>query len=1113
MAGEIATAFVRIRPDSSGFKGDLTRQTSGVGAAVGKSIGRAMAVGIAGGIAVAGVAMGAAVKLAVGFDKAMRNVNSIAQLSESNFQQLNNQVLNLAKSTGVGPTKLAEGLYDVVSSGFKAADAMKILRAGARAGKAGLTDTATATGAVTAVLNAYHLSASQATKVSDALFQTVNLGVINFEDLASNIGDVLPFASSLGINIQNVGAAIATMTKEGISGAETVTRIKAVMSQFLSPSKDLAAAIKAQGFASGEAMIKAKGFQGSLDALAKATGGSKTELAKLFPDIRALGGALALTGKNSQTARQDLEGLTKSSGATARALTEQAKSISFQWSTMIAKLKVSGIQVGARVFPVLKWGISEASKFVDHVNTLIERITGPTLSGKPLTFRQQVEIVWADVQPQLAKAAAALWSEVQAGIGAAWAEATKQGTVALPVTPGLAAGEGFSIPIKTTLVMPDESDKGLLHDWAQEVIAPLQEDFRGAGDKSGKSFGVALAAAIATQAQTMAGGLADQFITGPLQTLDGLMRGDAGRIAQGFVTTLGGALRASGLTIIGPALQNLGKGINDKLVAGIHAAPGAIQNAGKWINDRLVDGIHAGAAGVQSAGKWFNDRVVDGIHGAGGGVQSAGKWVNDRLVAGMHGAAGAVGAAAKSLGAKIVSGLSSELSTVFSVVVSAMSSVANAVANAATSAVSAAVSLGASIVGGIVSGLASLPGAIASKIASLAKDGIAAGAAAIGANSPSKMAADMIGQPMVEGMVMGVERNKKKLSATLTGAARQAVADAKANLLSLSGSLGDSIARIIDAQTRKRLGPLQARLDALATSPSDDLAAQRGRAVGDAAKSRAALTSQLGGDLKAGETTAEYLARQADIRQQLADLDAESAQTLADLDKQIAKQRLQDEIDAIQKESDTRRDAVAQQIADITAMFNTGVISGAEFTKRMTAILKASGASVAQAGQLLGYAFAQQFKAQIGDVTAQVIALAGLLKLHGGTAGGAGFGSSITKPLDEVKNQIKDVTKNLSKDKGQLKDAVEREAAAKKALHDATTEKQRDAATKKLRDAQADADRERREIAHDRALLASLAEIVRLAQGVSIGQISVASAGNSDDLMAALASLAAGVER
>ena len=279
----------------------------------------------------------------IGFDREMRNVNSIAQLSEGSFRDLERSVLSLAGPTAQSPQTLAKGLYQLVSSGFAADDALKVLKASALAATAGLTTTEVSTKAVAAVLNSYGLNASQAGKVSDALFRTVDRGVISFEELASNIGDVLPFASALGVDVKQVGGAIATMTKAGVSGAETMTRIKGTMAALIKPSEAMRDAYKQLGVASGEDLIRKFGsLQGALQALQKTTGGNKEKLAELFPEIRGLSGALLLTGANAQKANKDLEGLRNSSGATAKALEQQSKSISY-WMRLIGATVESSV--------------------------------------------------------------------------------------------------------------------------------------------------------------------------------------------------------------------------------------------------------------------------------------------------------------------------------------------------------------------------------------------------------------------------------------------------------------------------------------------------------------------------------------------------------------------------------------------------------------------------------------------------------------------------------------------------------------------------------------------------------------------------------------------------
>lgn len=293
------------------------------------------------GLASIGIAAAAAGREMVGFDRSMRNVNSIAGLSEGQFKKLRKSVTQLAGTTAQGPTTLANGLYDLVSSGFDASESMLILKSSSKAATAGLTDTATSTKAVAAILNAYKRPASDAAQVSDDLFQTVNRGVLSFSDLAQNIGDVLPWATNLGVGLKQVGAGISTMTKQGEVPAEAFTKMKGAMVALVKPSDAMKAALQKLGVATGEDLVKKSGsLQGALQRLRETTGGNKEAFQKLFPDVRGAAAALELTGKNARSAKQDLDAFGNTKGATNTAFEEQAKSISFQWDR--AKSSIQG---------------------------------------------------------------------------------------------------------------------------------------------------------------------------------------------------------------------------------------------------------------------------------------------------------------------------------------------------------------------------------------------------------------------------------------------------------------------------------------------------------------------------------------------------------------------------------------------------------------------------------------------------------------------------------------------------------------------------------------------------------------------------------------------------
>jgi len=302
-------------------------------------------------------AMGASVKAAMDLEAAMRNVNSISKLSEGQLNDMTSAVVDLSRELPQSATELAKGLYDIASSGFQGADGMTVLAQSAKAATAGLTTTDNAARAITAVLNAYGLSASEATDVSDALFQTVNLGVINFEELSSVIGDTVGVAAAAHIDIGQVGAALATMTLSGVSASEAGTSLNRVIQSIIDPSKEMAAALHSAGYESGAQALEADGLRGVMEKLRVITGGNVTEVQKLFPEMRALRGAFGLMsdeGKKYADVAGQIEDTNARSGATSNALKEQMKALSNQLKLLKNDVVSAAIEIGQVMLPVLE---------------------------------------------------------------------------------------------------------------------------------------------------------------------------------------------------------------------------------------------------------------------------------------------------------------------------------------------------------------------------------------------------------------------------------------------------------------------------------------------------------------------------------------------------------------------------------------------------------------------------------------------------------------------------------------------------------------------------------------------------------------------------------------
>lgn len=415
----------------------------------------------------------------VAFDRAMRNVNSIAQLNEEEFGKLEQAVLGLAGPTAQAPETLAEGLYALVSSGFKANDAVKILGVSAKAATAGLTDTGTATKAVAAVLNAYHLKVEDSAHVSDLLFQTVNRGVLTFEELSSQIGDVLPFAAQLHVGFDQVGAAISTMTKEGLSGADATTRLKQTIVGFIKPTDDMTAVLKDLGYESGAQIVQQKGFQGALEAVTEEVGGSQQAIAKLFPDVRGLGGALALTGENAKSAGVDLKFMADAGGATDKALSQQSQSISYQWNKLKAEASALSIKVGFAFIKIVR-DIANAKGTVGRSVHDIGIFLGPILeriiSGVKAMFAGMFKSV-ASAMKLIGDLLHGRWSEIWRDVRGIF-EGFLQwlgGVTKLLLTPLMSAAKVVDIALTGAFGGMWRGIKGVFVDGANVVIDVLDE--------------------------------------------------------------------------------------------------------------------------------------------------------------------------------------------------------------------------------------------------------------------------------------------------------------------------------------------------------------------------------------------------------------------------------------------------------------------------------------------------------------------------------------------------------------------------------------------------------------------------------------------------------------
>ena len=365
----VAEMFVELRGDVTKLKNDIrnlekttkkeTKQIEENFSSTFKRIGKNTAAffGITSAVAILTRSVSRMIDVFRGFDREMANVNTIIGVSNQRLDAMKTSLRSLSREVGADATQLAQGLYQATSAGIGAGNAIEFMTTAAKAAKAGLSTVKTSVDGITTVINAWHLSATDATKVSDIMFQTVKLGKTTFEELASSISIVANLAASAGVSFEEVSGAFASLTKQGVPTSVAATQIRA--------------AIIALNDELGDGWSNTYTLTEAMEQLRAKANYSNTVLKEMVGRIEGVNGILGLTGKNAQVAADDFDAMKNALGASNKAFAEQTKSLDFQINKLGSIVSDVFIRTMNNALPIIT-GLGHALEWFGNVLAPVE---------------------------------------------------------------------------------------------------------------------------------------------------------------------------------------------------------------------------------------------------------------------------------------------------------------------------------------------------------------------------------------------------------------------------------------------------------------------------------------------------------------------------------------------------------------------------------------------------------------------------------------------------------------------------------------------------------------------------------------------------------------------
>ena len=318
-------------------------------------------------------------KLAGDFQKSLLEVSTLMDSKTSpSLKTMSKELRSVASSSGLALSSISKAKYDIGSAGFSiAADSALVLEASSRLAVGGVTSAAEAADLLTTALNAYGKDAEDVNSVSDTLFTTVRLGKTTMGELAGSLGRVLPFAKSANLSLDDVGAAMATLTASGINTAEATTSLTSAITALTAPSDQAKQAMQLAG-------IEVKKFDdGTVDlvkTIEQFQGLDQETVKRFIPNIRAIAGIQTMAN-NFKTLKDNVDEFSEeSAGATEEAFKKMEGAFNTQMSMLKNNFQSIMIEIGDVIIEKSSGSVKKANEILQKLGDIGWDVIGQTIA-------------------------------------------------------------------------------------------------------------------------------------------------------------------------------------------------------------------------------------------------------------------------------------------------------------------------------------------------------------------------------------------------------------------------------------------------------------------------------------------------------------------------------------------------------------------------------------------------------------------------------------------------------------------------------------------------------------------------------------------------------------
>ena len=284
------------------------------------------------------------------FELGLTKVGSLIQGDISNtFKEFEGGLSDIATQFGQTTEALNAGLFDIVSAGVETSKALEVLEASALLATGGFTSTDVATSALITTFQTFTEEVKDATDAADFLFAVQEKGRLTVADVATQFGRFAATGKSLGIEIEEIGAAFALISRAGIGAARSATRLEAIFRVFSKITDEQVEALQALGVELDKDGVRRDGL---LQTISKLKNLSAEQIFEVFKEQEAVQGLILLLQQEGAS-REVLAGIVDREGKAQEAASKALETLAVRQSVVSERLAAMQRIIGSKFGPIL----------------------------------------------------------------------------------------------------------------------------------------------------------------------------------------------------------------------------------------------------------------------------------------------------------------------------------------------------------------------------------------------------------------------------------------------------------------------------------------------------------------------------------------------------------------------------------------------------------------------------------------------------------------------------------------------------------------------------------------------------------------------------------------